>query len=349
MPKIPCFMSGSRLRAARGEVPVNEIVAGDQVIVIRDGQQHLEPVTWVGHSYVDISRHPHPEDVAPIRIRAGALSDSQPERDLLVSPEHCLIIDGLCIPAKLLVNGGSIISERDASPFTYYHVELEKHGILLAENAPAESYLDTGNRSSFDNADMPRQLHKSFTVNADSARWLSDACAPLARVPEQVDPIWTRLAARSEEMGYQLPTVAMVDDPAIHIVADGVAIRPVSDSLSRYVFMVPEGTSTVTLMSRFCIPADKMISSERDTRRLGVRVRSIAIRRGNITTVIAADHPQLVNGWNEVEKDTSDLWRWTDGAAEIPWDRVSGSAVLTVTCSPVEQYPLYDEKVRLVA
>ena len=67
-----------------------------------------------------------------------------------VSPEHCLIIDGLCVRAKLLVNGGSIVSERDRTHVTYYHVELERHGILLAENTPAESYLDTGNRSMFE-------------------------------------------------------------------------------------------------------------------------------------------------------------------------------------------------------
>jgi hypothetical protein len=342
-------MSGSRLRAARGDVPVNELAAGDEVVVVRDGQERLEPVKWVGQSYVDISRHPHPEDAAPIRVRAGALADGQPARDLVVSPEHCLIIDGLCVPAKLLVNGGSIISERDVAPFTYYHVELEKHGILLAENAPAESYLDTGNRASFDNAGVPRQLHPVFAVNADSARWQTEACAPLASIPDQVDPIWARLAARSEEIGYKLPTVSLVDDADIHLLADGAVIRPVSDSQSHYVFMVPAGTSSVALMSRFCIPADKMIARERDTRRLGVRVSSISIRGKNGDTVIAADHPHLVEGWNDVEKDGTEMWRWTDGAATIPWTAVSGAAVVTIHCSAVDQYPVYDEKARLVA
>ncbi len=349
MAKHPCFMSGSRLRAARGDVPVNELAVGDEVVVVRGGQQRLEPVKWVGQSYVDISRHAHPEDAAPIRFRAGALADGQPAHDLIVSPEHCLIIDDLCVPAKLLVNGGSIISERDAAPFTYYHVELDKHGILLAENVPTESYLDTGNRSLFDNGGVPRQLHPTFAVNMDSARWRTDACAPLASVPDQVNPIWARLAARSAEIGYKPPAVSLVDDADIHLLVDGLVVRPVSDSQSRYMFMVPDGTSSVSLMSRFCIPADKMIASERDTRRLGVRVSSISIRSKNVDTVIAADHPHLVEGWNEVEKDASDMWRWTDGAAIIPWTGISGAAVVTVQCSAVDQYPVYDERARLVA
>ena len=103
------------------------------------------------------------------------------------------------------MNGGSITTERDLAPFKYYHIELERHGILLAENTPAESYLDTGNRYWFDNADEPRQLHAGFTVNATSDRWLTDACAPLAKVPFEVEPIWSRLAERSVAIGYPIP------------------------------------------------------------------------------------------------------------------------------------------------
>jgi antigen 43 len=119
-----CFASGGRIRAARGEVAIETLVAGEQVAVLRDGKQVLEPVKWVGYTYVDLSRHPHPEDVAPIRFRQNAIAEGQPVRDLFVSPEHCFIIDGLCVPAKLLINGGSIVSERDHEPLKYYQVEL---------------------------------------------------------------------------------------------------------------------------------------------------------------------------------------------------------------------------------
>jgi len=344
-----CFMSGARIRAARGDIAVDIISPGEDVTVIRNGQECLEPVKWVGHSYVDLARHAHPEEAAPIRLRKNAIDDSQPVQDLVVSPEHCLVIDGLCVPAKLLVNGGSIVSERDHEPFTYYHLELEQHGILLAENTPTESYLDTGNRSSFDNSPQPRQLHPSFRVNAASTRWTTDACAPLAKVPQDVEPIWRRLAARSVEIGYPIPTVRMNDDAAIRLVADGQVIQPVSDRNSRYVFTIAANVRSVSLLSRFCIPSDKMIPGQRDTRRLGVRVNWIAIRSNDREVVLPADHPFMRDGWNGVERDGRTMWRWTDGAAILPWETITGSAVVTVYCSTAGQYPVYHDKTRLPA
>jgi hypothetical protein len=348
MPYIPCYMNGSSIRSAAGDVAVEDLRAGDKVVVVRKGRKRLEPVKWIGRTAVDLSTHAHVEDAAPIRIRANAIAKGKPARDLFLSPEHCLIIKGRCVSAKLLVNGGSIVSERDHAPFTYYHIELEKHGILLAENTPAESYLDTGNRSVFDNSGSPRVVHPTFTLNASAERWLTDACAPLANAAE-VEAIWTRLAKRSVTIGYRIPEVITVGDADVRIVADGTVIVAASARDSRYVFMVPPGVSTVSLMSRFCIPSDKMSPGQRDTRRLGVRVNWIAIRSGEAETILAADHPALRDGWHEVEGQARSIWRWTDGAATIPWENVAGAAILTVCCTQVDQYPVYDEKVRLVA
>ena len=247
------------------------------------------------------------------------------------------------------MNGGSIVSERDHPPFTYYHLELEKHGILLAENTPAESYLDTGNRSLFDNSGEPRQLHRQFEVNYESSRWLTDACAPLARVPDDVDPIWTRLAERSAQIGYPIPVVPTTEEADLHLIADGAVIRPISDNETHQVFLVPEGVRSVSLVSRFSIPSDQMVANQRDTRRLGVCVNWMSIRSTSGETMLSADHPALQTGWNDVERDATSVWRWTDGAATIPWDNVTGLAVLTIRCTPVSAYPIYDEKVRLVA
>src|SRR5271166_2034312 len=345
---VTCYKTGVRIRAADSDVAVETIRAGQQVVVIRDGRQVLETVQWVGVTAIDLAHHAHVEDVAPIRIRAGAVAAGQPARDLFVSPEHSLIIDGVCVPAKLLANGGSIASERDHAPFTYYHIELEHHGILLAENTPAESYLDTGNRAAFDNSGEPKPLFPSFQVNANSARWLTDACAPLANGTE-VEAIWTRLAERSAQIGLPIPAVTTVEDAGVHLVADGVVIKATSHRDSRYVFIVPAGVRSVTLASRFCIPSDKMVPAQRDTRRLGVRVNWIAIRSGKPEMILSADHPALRDGWNEVEVEGKSMWRWTDGAAAIPWENVDGVAVLTLCCTQVDHYPLYDDKVRLVA
>jgi voltage-gated potassium channel Kch len=345
---VTCYKKGVRIRAAEGDVPVETIKAGNHVVVIRDSREVLEPVQWVGFVAIDPSRYAHIEDAAPIRIRAGAIADGQPARDLSVSPEHCMIIDGRCVPAKLLVNGGSIVSERDHAPLTYYHIELERHGILLAENTPAESYLDTGNRSIFDNADGPRHLFPSFKVCADTSRWQTEACAPLASANE-VEAIWTSLASRSVAIGFPLSTVSMVPDADVHLLVDGVAVRPASDRESRYVFIVRAGATSVSLKSRFGIPSDEMVPGRRDNRRLGLCVKWIAIRWGNAETILAADHPALQDGWHQPEGFGKSIWRWTDGSATIPWVNVAGAAMLTVCCTPMDRYPLYDDKVRIIA
>ena len=343
-----CFKEGVLIRTEGGNRAVEAVMAGDKVVVIRDGQEVLEPVLWVGVTAIDLSKHARVEEAAPIRIRAGALAEGQPARDLFLSPEHCLIIEGRCVSAKLLVNGGSIVSERDHARFTYYHIELQSHGILLAENAPAESYLDTGNRSLFDNSGEPQQLHPAFVLNGASERWLKDACAPLADMKE-VEAIWTALASRSETIGFPIPVVTTVSDADIHLVVDGAVIKPISDRNSRYVFVVRAGVASVTLASRFCIPSDKMTPSNRDTRRLGVAVRWIAIRSGEDETVLSADNPALQDGWHAAERETKSIFRWTNGAAMIPWENIAGPATLTVCCSQVDHYPFYDDKACLVA
>src|SRR5213075_1647005 len=87
-------------------------------------------------------------------ITQGALGDNMPSRDLLVSPDHALLIDGALIQAGALVNGTSIVRETKVPErFTYYHVELADHSLILAENTPAETFIDNIDRMAFDNWD----------------------------------------------------------------------------------------------------------------------------------------------------------------------------------------------------
>ena len=110
------------------------------------------PITWIGRrSYAGRFLAANP-GVQPIRLRAGCLGDGLPRRDLLVSPDHALFLDGLLIPARCLVNGRTVTQECRLDRVDYYHVELDTHDVLLAEGAPSESYLDDDSRGLFHNA-----------------------------------------------------------------------------------------------------------------------------------------------------------------------------------------------------
>ncbi len=143
-----CFMQGTMIRAPRGDVAVEMLKRGDLISSI-DGRPI--PVSWLGRQTI-ATRFADPLRVLPIRIKAGALGDNVPSRDLLLSPDHALLVDDVLIQAGALVNGISILRENNvAETFTYYHVEVDDHSLILAENAPAETFIDNVDRLSFDN------------------------------------------------------------------------------------------------------------------------------------------------------------------------------------------------------
>jgi autotransporter passenger strand-loop-strand repeat protein len=146
---ITCFCAGTRIATPDGAVAVETLRAGD-LVRLADGR--ALPVRWLGRQTVS-RRFADPLRVLPVRIRAGALGERLPCRDLLVSPGHGLLIEGLLVHASALVDGAMIAREH-AMPevFSYYHVELDEHALLLAEGVAAESFLAGVEDLAFDNA-----------------------------------------------------------------------------------------------------------------------------------------------------------------------------------------------------
>ncbi|GAA0598152.1 hypothetical protein GCM10009416_40470 [Craurococcus roseus] len=143
-----CFYPGTLVAVPGGEVAVETLKAGDLVLTA-DGE--AKPVRWLGRQTVS-TRFADPLRVLPVRIAAGALGEGLPRRDLLVSPDHALLVDGVLIQAGALVNGATIRRERGVPEvFAYWHVELADHSLVLAEGVPAESFVDNVARLAFDN------------------------------------------------------------------------------------------------------------------------------------------------------------------------------------------------------
>ena len=314
---VICYAGGTHILTDRGEILVEDIAEGDLVVTMDGDQQVLKPVKWLGHRHINLAAHRNPEQAAPIRFRRGALGENLPHRDLVVSPDHGMLIDGKLIPAKLLINGMTITQERQARSVTYYHVELEQHAMLLAEGVAAESYLDTGNRAFFANAGLALVLHPEFTINENLKCWQEDACMPLTVAATAVEPVWRALADRAASLGYAAPERATTSDADLHLVVDGKRLRPVASDDTRHVFMVPAGASDIRLASRSSSPWEKTPYLD-DPRRLGVAVSRIIVRSDDDYIEVPADHPALAQGWHTPEQGGQSIWRWTDGNAALP-------------------------------
>jgi hypothetical protein len=153
------------------------------------------PVDWLGIQTVSL-RFADKMRVLPIRIRAGAFRDNVPARDLLVSPDHALLVGGALIQAGALVNGTSIIRETNVPiTFVYYHVEVDDHSLILAENTPAETFVDNVDRLGFDNW----AEHEALYPNGKP---INELPYPRAKSHRQV-PLSVRamLAARAQALG----------------------------------------------------------------------------------------------------------------------------------------------------
>ncbi|MBV9250519.1 MAG: Hint domain-containing protein, partial [Acetobacteraceae bacterium] len=321
-----CYAAGTLILTTEGEKLVEEMAEGDLVITASGEQQ---PVKWVGKRHLDLTRHRRPHLAAPVRIRRNAFAEGMPRRDLTVSPDHCILIEGKLIPAKLLINEMTIVQERDRTSVDYYHIELDRHAILLAEGLPAESYLDTGNRAFFSNAGLALVLHPEFHVNAGLKCWEEDACAPLAVSPSVVEPVWRSLVERAESLGYVAPRHTTTAEPDLRLVANGQTIRPIARENGRYVFALPAASADVTLRSRSTVPS-YMAAYVDDWRHLGVAVRRIVVRAQDRITDIPADHPGLTRGWHQVERDDATMWRWTNGDAYLPVGQLVGPAMVEI-------------------
>jgi autotransporter passenger strand-loop-strand repeat protein len=330
----PCYCRGTRILTERGEIAVEDLRSGDRVVTF-DGA--LRPIRWIGYRQLDLLRHAHAEIAQPILIRRDAFADGVPCRDLRVSPDHAVLLDGGLIAARLLLNGASVVRETACRNVTYYHVELQTHDILLAEMLPAESYLDTGNRGMFQNAAAPLLLHPGF--DDGQQRRVTGSCRPFVDAAAAVEPIWRRLAARAATLGFALPAErARTQDPALCVVIGGRTLRAADCSGDVYSFVLPRSAGAVRLVSRAVRPCELRPWVE-DRRRLGVMVSRLTLTRGAALHPIPLDHPLLSRGWWDVERDRGMLRRWTDGDAELPLPD-EGPAVLAVVVVAGLDYPL---------
>lgn len=195
-----CFLAGSRVATPCGDVAVEQLRIGDCVLTL-DGR--AVAVRWIGVQTV-VSPFCDPLHSYPIRISRGALDEGLPMRDLLVSPDHAILVDGLLVQASALMNGTTILRMTDMPErFTYYHVELADHSLILTEGVPAETFVDNVSRRRFDN-------HADYVaLYGDAGSLIPEMALPRVKSARQMPRATSqRLADRAAALGQSASAAA---------------------------------------------------------------------------------------------------------------------------------------------
>ncbi len=146
---------------------------------------------WIGRRAYSARFARNNPDLLPIRFKAGSLAENVPARDLLVSPQHAMFLDGVLIPAEHLVNDATIVQEAPGEDIHYFHLELDSHDVLIAEGAFSESFVDDDSRGMFQNAHEFRAFYPGERQNE------AVYCAPRVEDGFKLDRARRRLAERA--------------------------------------------------------------------------------------------------------------------------------------------------------
>jgi hypothetical protein len=219
------------------------------------------------------------------------------------------------VPIRYLLNG-STVAQVPMAEVTYWHVELDRHAVLLADGLPAESYLDTGNRAAFANGGGTVPAHADFARGV----WQQQACAPLLVAGPELAAAKRHLLDRAAALGH-----VQTGEPDLHLLADGVPVWPEVDG-AVHRFTLPHPAATLRLLSRCAVPAE-LWADNADRRRLGVAVTRLTVDGQEVPP----DDPRRGAGWLPAEAG----WQWTDGDAML---RGAGMRRVEVTLLPLLRY-----------
>lgn len=174
---VPCFCADTLIETPDGPVPVQALVAGDLVLTRDHGPQVLRWTGGVRLSPLHLLRAPH---LRPIRIRAGALGAGLPASDLLVSPQHRVLVrssiarrmfdsaEVLVAAKQLLLLDGIDIAD-DLPEVRYLHLLFDRHEVVIANGAEAESlYAGPEALQSLGRAELDEIIALSATASAPS-------------------------------------------------------------------------------------------------------------------------------------------------------------------------------------
>src|SRR5690606_31365328 len=203
--------------------------------------------------------------------------------------------------------------------------------IMLAENVPAESYVDTGNRNMFQNA-------AEVSMNPDFGPAQGRPEVEGIKVAQQgpvVEAIRKRLLARAEAM----TGASRTTDAALCIQVNGQIVHstPEYSKEGVYRFALPANAGDVRILSRAAVVRDVTPLARRDLRQIGVGLSGIAVTTAHGRQQIDLAEPALT-GLNAAQDVKGTTMRWTNGAAVIPAALINASDAATLELTVLRTY-----------
>lgn len=150
IPVIACFTPGVKIATLKGEIAVENLVAGDKVVTRDNG---IQEIRWTGQKKIDwrlMTAYPH---LKPVLVRRGSLGNELPERDLMISPNHRLLVannrtalqfneNEVLVSAKHMIDGQAV-QLIDSIGTTYIHFMFDRHEVVLSDGIWTESFQPT--------------------------------------------------------------------------------------------------------------------------------------------------------------------------------------------------------------
>lgn len=148
---VVCFAADTLIETDAGPVRAGDLSVGD---LVRTRDAGLQPVRWTGQRHFDAAALDAAPKLRPIRIGKGSLGDNTPAADLIVSPQHRVLLRSriaqrmfgtteVLVAAKQLCQVEGIDIATDLDRVIYVHFLLDDHQIVYANGAETES-LYTG-------------------------------------------------------------------------------------------------------------------------------------------------------------------------------------------------------------
>jgi len=189
---ITCFCEGTWIETKNGPVKVETLSVGDEVLC---GDGECRPLRWISERHIssgELNRHPN---FRPVRIMRDALGDNTPTKDLLVSPQHRILLDDwraeimfgeieVLVAAVHLINGDSITRDFGCGDVTYYHFMFDDHQTVIANGMKTESFFPGSRAVQGLDKEIRKELFALFPDLRDFPESYGETCAPELKAHE---------------------------------------------------------------------------------------------------------------------------------------------------------------------